>query len=569
MLSGTIARAIAYSCLSTAVFVSPLTAGERASNEGAIPRLKLVVLLVFDQMRGDYLDRWHHLFPDGGFRRIIEDGAWFRNCHYPYAMTMTAAGHASLVTGAYPSTHGIVGNDWFEPASGRTVYSTSSERWQLRLWTDRPTPASTDRPGGSPERLLAPTFSDVLKEKYADRSKVVSLSVKDRAAILMGGRQADACYWLDGQTGLAATSSYYGDRIHSWVQDFNDRRPADAWLGKTWEKLRSDVDYDKEAGPDDGIGEGTGIGQGKIFPHTFNDGKTEPDPKYYESIAFSPFASDLLIELAASAIRQERLGQRDAPDVLCISFSSNDLIGHNWGPDSQEVLDATLRSDRNVATLLDVLDGSVGAGNYLVVVSSDHGVCPIPARLQSQGIDAGLLFVGDVSKKANAFLNERYKTNEAHWITAAVNSWVAVNRAAVQEFGLDCDEVISTLSRWLSEQPGISMAITRSELSEHRKGEDPFVEMVRRSYHPERAGDIAVVPRKHYYFAFALTGTSHGTPYDYDTHVPLLFFGGPVVPGNHEAPVAPQAVAPTVLSLLGHPSPDTVDVEALPSVTTP
>lgn len=555
-----------------------LLAGMSAAAGDSPARPKLVVLLVFDQMRGDYFGRWGHLFPDGGFRRLLDGGAWYQNCHYPYAMTMTAAGHASLSTGAFPSTHGIVGNDWFEPAIGQTVYATANDRWQLRLWTDTPVRGDQERPGGSPERLLAATFGDVVKEKYGDRSKVISLSVKDRSAILMGGRSADACYWMDGRTGLAATSSYYGDRIHSWVKEFNNRRPADQWLGKSWERLRDDVDYEKEAGPDDAIGEGAGTGQGKTFPHPFNDGKLEPNSKYYESVAFSPFASDLLVELALAAVRAEHLGQREAPDVLCVSFSSNDLIGHNWGPDSQEVLDATLRSDRNVATLLDALDQTVGAGNYVVAVSADHGVCPIPAQLQAKGVDAGLLFAGDLTKKANAYLNQKYKpSNDVNWISAAINSWVAVDRAPIKTLGLNADDVISALADWLAKQPGIEMAVTRRELvqekeptlqpsAESRAGEETkavILEMIRRSYRPDRAGDIAVIPRPHYFFAFALTGTSHGTPHDYDTHVPLVLFGTGVTAAVSKELVAPQSLAPTLLQLLELPKPATVDADAL------
>jgi hypothetical protein len=543
----------------TIVALAPLLAPPPQAGAGETP--KLIVVLVFDQLRADYLTRWGRLFEEGGFRRLCDEGVWLQNCRYPYAITVTAAGHASIATGASPRTHGVVGNDWFDRAEGRTVSSVEGTRWKLRLWTDDPALAAADRAAGSPEKLLAPAFGDVVKEKYGDGSRVISLSVKDRSAIFLGGRKADACYWTDSKTGLTATSSYYGDRIHAWVRKFNNARPADRWIGGRWERLRADVDYDREAGPDDAPGEGEGVLQGRTFPHPFPQ---SAGPQYYEALAVSPFASDLLTELAILAIREEKLGRRDAPDVLCVSYSSNDLIGHVWGPDSHEVLDATLRSDRNLRDLLDELDRSVGAGRYLVAVTSDHGVCPLPDQLRARGIDAGELRAPNLVQRAEAFLRERRGSPEdARWIAGAANSWVAVDRKLAAERGADPDEVAADLAAWLAQQSGVARAVVRRRIEQSESDEDDEVlRMLRLSYHPDRCGDVAVVPKPHYFFAFAPTGTSHGTPYDYDVHVPLLFYGARVKPGARSELVAPQAVAAVSLEALGIDRPPTVEFAA-------
>lgn len=509
---------------------------------------KLAVILVYDQMRGDYLTRWQHLFQEGGFKRVCQEGAWFKNCRYPYGITMTAAGHASIGTGCVPSQHGIVGNDWWEPALQKAVYAVESDRWKKRIWADG-VPLS-DENAGSPERLLVPTLGNSLKAKYGDASKVIAISAKDRSAILMGGAKSDATYWLD-KTGYFATSSFYGERVHDWVKQVNNSKPMDRWFGKSWERCRADVDYDKEAGPDDVIGEGNGIGQGRTFPHPFSKGKTKPDKDYYEAVVTSPMASDVLLDLAIEAIRAEKLGQRETPDLLCVSFSSNDLVGHSWGPDSQEVLDVTLRSDQQLKRLLDELDATVGKENYVVSISADHGVCPLSEVLKAKGIDAGRLFAKEMIKEANKFLNEHYKTTDQKWIAEGINTWIALDGATVLANKLDREEVATVLARWTESQPGVWFARTRDEMGVGATPEESTLEALRLSYRPERSGDVIVVPKPHYFFAFAITGTSHGTPHPYDRHVPGVYYGASIKPGVHETLINPQAIVPTYCRLLG------------------
>ena len=364
-----------------------------AAEKPASP-VRLAVLVVFDQMRGDYLQRWDELYGDDGFHRLERDGVWFQNCNYPYAGTVTGAGHASLATGTSGYKHGIIFNDWYDRKEGADVNCATHVRYQRVPAAPIKEPAvkgakvEKPRPGGTPERMLAPTLADALKAATGGKAKVVSLSMKDRSAALPGGQRPDACYWFDSTDGNFVTSTYYRDAIHPWVADYNSTKPADAWFGKEWTRLRPNLDYEKYSGPDDVVGEDVGYGEGRTFPHPLDGGLKMPGQKYYNAVYTSPFGNDILLGLVKRAIDAEKLGKHDVPDLLCVSFSSNDSIGHNWGPDSQEVLDVTLRSDLIVKELLQVLDAKVGKGNYMLALSADHGVCPLPEVAAKQGKDA-------------------------------------------------------------------------------------------------------------------------------------------------------------------------------------
>ena len=252
-----------------------------------------------------------------------------------------------------------------------------------------PTTTTTKSAQGSPERLLAPTFGEALKNATGGKARVFGLSFKDRSALLPVGPKADGAYWLDHADGMIVTSSFFRDAVHPWVAEFNKLHVADRWYGKTWEHSRSDVDYVKLAGPDLVVGEGKGVRQGVVFPHPMDGGLKRPGKAYYDALYNSPFGNEFLLELVKAGVVAEQLGHHDVPDLLTVSFSSNDSVGHTWGPDSQEVLDTTLRSDRMLANFLHFLDDKVGAGKYLVCVTADHGVCPLPEVSVKEGRDAG------------------------------------------------------------------------------------------------------------------------------------------------------------------------------------
>jgi predicted AlkP superfamily pyrophosphatase or phosphodiesterase len=556
---GTVCRLRTWMCVPVpllAVFFCVLSLPAQPKPKGKSQRPRLAVLLVFDQMRGDYLSRWQKLFAKGGFRRLQEQGTWFQNCHYPYANTVTAAGHASLLTGCSPNKHGIIANDWYERGAGKVVASVASDRYQP---VPPPTPEQRKKAGkkrlygAAPVRLLMPTLGDALKKATGGKGRVISLSLKDRSAVLPAGASADACYWFDSNTGQFVTSTYYREKLHSWAADYNRSRPADAWFGRAWKRLNPRLDYQRYSGPDDAPGEWIGIRQGRTFPHPMTAGLKKPGKNYYEAVVNSPYGNDLLFGLAKKAIAAERLGQKDIPDLLCVSFSSNDLVGHCWGPDSQEVLDITLRSDRLIKELLNYLDVKVGAGRYVLAVSADHGICPLPEAARAKGKPAGRLPETLLSASANQFLNDTFAPDEqpADWIEAAVFPWVYLNRSLIKERKLDPAKVEQALAQWLARQRGIQAAYTRTRLLKGPFKKDPIGEKVRHSFFPDRSGDVAVVAKPFYLVSSYLAGTTHGSPHAYDTHVPLLIYGSGVPARIRQDAVTPQATVVILARALG------------------
>jgi hypothetical protein len=522
------------------------------------PRPRLIVLVYFDQFRGDYLGRWSAEFGEGGFRRLTTDGAWFQNCHYPYAYTVTAAGHASVATGCPPADHGVVGNDWYDRADGRSVNCVGSDRHeQVPARTREGTDADEKkgaRGGVSPDRLLRPTVADALRLAMGDRAKVVALSIKNRGAALPGGKAPDACYWMDGGTGQFVTSSYYPVGVHPWVTEFNKGKPAERWRGKTWDRFRADLDYAKLSGPDDIAGESKGaVGQGRVFPHPFEPTDPKVKSAYLNAVYTSPFGNDLLLELAEKAITAEGLGADDVPDLLSLSFSSNDAVGHAWGPDSQEVLDVTLRSDRVMKRLLDVLDAKAGRGRYVLVMTADHGVCPLPEVSREQGRAAGRVQPA-AAAKIEAFLTETY--GKGKWVEVISGPWVYLNAKAVAGAGVKQGAIEEAVAGWLAKQDGVQAAYTRTALTAGVPKADATSQMVARSFHPGRCGDVYVLLRPYHLPSAALgTGTTHGSPWEYDTHVPLVVYGSGVRAGVRREAVTPLSAAPILARAAGFDPP--------------
>jgi hypothetical protein len=549
------AAAAALFGLSAALVGAAAERPQGKADDRAPPRL--AVLLVFDQFRGDYPSRWGELFGEGGLKRLMTDGAWFQNCHYPYAHTVTGAGHASLSTGTCPDRHGIFSNDWYERGAG-DVYCAAEPRYAQ---VPPPGPAKDDkearkwkaRGAGSPGRLLAPTLADAFKEATGGKGKVVSLSLKDRGACLTGGQRADAAYWFDETTGNFVTSTFYRDRPHVWVEELNAAKAADRWFGKPWERLRPDLDYTKYSGPDDVEAEWKGYGQGRTFPHPMDGGKKEIGRDYYEALYNSPFGNDLLLQLVKKAVAAEKLGSRDVPDLLCLSFSCNDPVGHCWGPDSWEVLDTTLRTDRLVRELLGFLDETVGKGRYTVVLAADHGVGPLPEVAKQQGKEAGRIDPTLLLKEAEAHLIKTFvKEGDKgeHPVEKFVDEWFYFNRGWLKAHGVTEGQAEEALAAWLRGRPGVAEAYTRRQLvSGDLVG--PVAGRIQRSFHADRSGDVLLLQKDYYLVTTRLQGTLHGTPYPHDTHVPLMVYGPGVVAGPRRDAVTPQAATAILARALG------------------
>lgn len=535
--------------------VSISSYGESSPNKG-----KLAVLMVFDQFRGDYLTRWKEHSNAGGFKKLLEEGVVFENCHYPYAGTITGAGHATLGTGVTPSVHGIVGNDWFDRKESKSVYCAASSRYL-------PVPPMKDssekekkKGAGNPERMLAPTLGDALKKATNSQGKVVSLSFKDRSAVLPAGFSPDYCFWFDSGTGGFQTSNYYQSSFPKWVKEFNESGFVNQWKGKAWEKFKPSLDYEKISGPDDQQGEGLGKGQGKSFPHPF--GKTQAD--YFEALYNSPFGNEVLFELMKKAVVAEKLGQTDSKDFLSISFSSNDPVGHTWGPDSQEVFDTTLRTDDLLNRLIAFLDEKVGRKNYTIVISADHGICPIPEVLKNKGVDAGRVNTDLLGKELENELTAKFgkKDSKGKYVESFTNGFVYFNKVVLSENSIKFEDIIDHSKGWVKKQKGIADAFAANDFTNSNQSEPGLLTQIALSYHPDRCGDLYVLLKPYYVPGNYLTGTTHGSPHKYDTHVPLVVFGGGVKPGLYKEKVAPT-LAPAILArFLEIPNPEKCQLEA-------
>ena len=526
--------------------------------------VRLAVLVVFDQMRGDYLARWRPLFGPNGFARLQRDGAWFTHCHYPYGVSTTGPGHASMLTGACADAHGIVDNEWAENFGGPRVYCAGDPRY----WFVPGAKPAKAKNAGTPERLKSETVADVLKVARGPGAKVFGLSLKDRSAILPTGRRPDGAYWFEG--GAFGTSTYYRDRVHPWVESFNASKTADRWFGTDWTALLPEVDCDRWSGSADAeAGEGSGTGQGRTFPHP-TAGAPALGAKYYEALARSPFGNELLLELAKTCIDAEGLGADDVPDLLVVSFSSNDLIGHMWGPDSHEVLDVTLRSDKIVADLLAFLDDRVGPGRYLLGLTADHGVCPLPEVSKARGVapEAARVDTALMKKRIDAVLSAKFpalrpKDKDASWVDSIPAPWVNLNSKLIAATGKARAEIAELAAKALQPDPPktdqdlrVVRTFTRAELAGTFPEADAVANRAKRSFHPSRCGDVYVVLEPYSLPAPRIsTGTTHGSPYNYDTHVPLLVYGPGVRGGAQAEPTTPQAMASIFAKWLNVPRP--------------
>ncbi|HUR55522.1 MAG TPA: alkaline phosphatase family protein, partial [Gemmataceae bacterium] len=498
--------------------------------------------------------------------RLQAEGAWFTRCYYPYGTTTTGPGHASMLSGTSAYKHGIINNNWHE--KGADTYCASHSRY-------KPVPAVPKMPddpkdfkqksGGCPDRLLSETVADVLKRSTTGKGKVFGLSLKDRSAILPTGKRPDGAYWFDRRFG---TSTYYADGVHPWVAAFNASGKAEQYLDKLWTRFRPDLDYAALAGPDDGPGEGGGTGQGKVFPHPTNAGKDAISKAYYEALANSPFGNDLLLDFAKTCVVAEELGQDDVPDLLVVSFSSNDLIGHTWGPDSHEVLDVTLRSDALMADFLTFLDAKVGKGNYAMAITADHGICPLVQHSAEAGMDAQQVAPAKLTERCEKHLKDTFGTfggpkdpkAKTAWVEAFSAPWMYLNARLVDAAKKPRGEVAASLAGFLRSQPEVARVFTREELASTFPEDDLMARRVQRSFYPERSGDVYVV-LKPYYLPTKPgdSGTTHGAPYNYDAHVPLVVYGPGVGGGPRTEPTAPQAAATILSRFLAVPPPKDAD----------
>jgi predicted AlkP superfamily pyrophosphatase or phosphodiesterase len=503
-----------------AALVTPVPRTVHAVEEA--PSIRLVLLVAVDQCRYDYLTRFRGEF-SGGLARLLTTGAVFSNAYLDHYPTVTAIGHSTMLSGATPAISGIIGNDWYDRALGRSVTSVSDPGTTLVGGTGE---------GASPRRLLVSTVGDELKsasraaEGAPNRPKVFGLSLKDRSAVLPAGHMADGAYWFDTGTGAFITSTFYRPDLPAWVAGFNAKKLGDASAGKTWTFL------DASSGP------------GHAMPAAVG-------APLYVALYGSPYGNELLAAFAETAIEAERLGQRGVTDILSVSFSSNDAVGHAYGPDSPEVRDMTVRTDRLLQTFFARVDALVGLDHTLVVLTADHGVAPLPELQQARHLPGGRLKGEELFTPIEDALRARF--GEGKWILSTAGTSPYLNHVLIAEKKLDPAEVRRVAAVAAQSAPHVAGVSPRPQTVSGKVAPDTIGRRILRGYNLTRSGDLEIVLEP--YWVRAASGTTHGTPYAYDAHIPLVFMGPGIRPGRYDATVALNDLAPTVATLLAIETP--------------
>jgi hypothetical protein len=486
-------------------------------------RPKLVVVIVIDQFRGDYIERYRDQFGDGGFRLLLDHGAYFSNCNYDYANTRTAPGHATLFTGAYSSGHGIADNEWWDPKKKRMVTSVEDDDTRI-------VGVPGDKTGASPRNLLADTLGDELKLATQGAARVFGVSLKDRAAILPGGFSANAAYWIDQKSGAWVTSTYYATELPKWVQDFNSGNRAAKYWDRDWRDAQAKI----------------------LRSTTHRKSKDGTDASFYEVVGSTPFANEYEFEFARELMVYEKLGDGPATDLLTVSLSANDILGHEVGPDTVEMRTMALALDRELADFFAFLGHQIGLANVWIALSADHGVSSLPDAVKKLHIPAANLGAGQIEAQINDEIAAKFSPGHA---TAYVKldyplAWLdqdAFTTAHIKEH--DAEAAVGEAMK----RAGLRDYYTKSQLAE---GEVPNTAMGRKylnSYSPEGSWFVMGVPEP--YTVGSTKGTDHASPYNYDTHVPLAFYGLPFQPGIYRTQSEPIDMAVTLASLLGINSP--------------
>ena len=501
-------------------------------------RPKLVVGIVVDQMRYDYLTRFGSKFGDGGFNRMINEGFNCKNNHFNYVPTYTGPGHASVYTGTTPKIHGIIGNNWYDKETKEMVYCAGDDNVQS-IGTE-------DKAGKmSPHRMQTTTFGDENRLFTQGQGKTIGISLKDRGAILPAGHIANAAYWFHGRDeGRWISSSHYMNELPQWVLNFNASTHAESYL-KEWNTLY-DISTYTESGVDENTFEGGFKGKDKAtFPY---DLKTlSKDNRGYDILKATPYGNSLTADFAMAAIEAEGLGQDQITDVLAVSFSATDYVGHNFGVNSKEVQDTYLRLDKDLERLFDYLDATVGKGEYTVFLTADHGAIDVPSYLGSLKVPAGYVNNKDRKEKFNAFLKATYGTDAI--VENISNDQIFLDRNKVKELGLKLSDVQDAIAMEQLSYLNVSKVYTATTM-----GSTGFYggieDLLQNGFNQKRSGDVMLVNDTSF-ISYGKTGSTHGSGLNYDTHVPLLFFGKGIKHGETYNKTIIPDIAPTISALLG------------------
>jgi len=537
------------------------TASEQSERE-----IRLVLQITVDGLRADLLSRYADRFGVGGFLLLKQHGTVFANAHYQHANTETIVGHATLATGAQPSVHGMTGNVWFDAETGELAYNIedadfpilpSREQDMVGAQVD-PAQKMARTQGRSPRALLAETFTDKLFSYTGRRAKIFAVSGKDRGAVALAGKAGKA-FWMSTNSGDFVSSAYYYEDYPDWVTRWNNERKAEAVAGTQW-KLLNDVDSYLLAHQDDRPYETDLRGYGRVFPHQFGNAD---DKLLYTQIISSPWGDKLTADFAARLLVSEQLGKDSVPDYLSISFSGVDAVNHFFGPSSLENEDMLLQLDRTLADLLALVDKQVGFEHTLVVLSADHGMAELPEYKAEQGYDAGRLTPDVILAATSRFAKQEFDSKDL--VKSYYRPFIYLDDAAISAAGLKKDQLATAMAKYLTRERGIYLAITPADVEQ--SPDSQLLHQIRNNIHPVRSGNIYIV-QDPYWFNFdsgPVTGM-HGSPWNYDTHVPIIFAGAGMRAKTVYRPVQPADVAATLSALLGMSPPASSQGTVLPEV---
>ena len=503
----------------------------------AQPEIRLVLLIAVDQFRYDYLTRFRNDYTSG-LKRLLTQGAVFTDANLEHYPTVTAIGHATMLTGATPSVSGIIGNDWFDRETNGQVQSVTD--------VDVKPIGAPNAATASPRRLLVSTVGDELKltssaPKGSDSApRVIGISLKDRSAIMPAGRGADAAYWLDTKSGAFVSSTYYMPDVPAWVRTFNERHLADAHLGEEWMPLSPPSASLKQMPKE--------LGQ-----------------PFYEAVFGSPFGNELLLEFASNALTHERMGQRGQTDLMSVSFSSNDSVGHTYGPESPQVRDIAIRTDRVIGQLLERVDKLVGLQHTLVALTADHGVAPLPESLTARSMPGGRMANKELFGAIQAGLEAKFGPGQ--WLASTAGSSPYLDYALIDTMQLNPEDVRRVAAAAAAAVPHVARVYTRDQLLRGQVADDRIGRRVLRGFNAQRSGDLEIILEP--FWMRSASGTTHGSPYNYDAHIPLVIMGPRIKAGTYSDPVALNDLAPTLTTLLDVQTPSGSSGRALTEAIKP
>ncbi len=519
---------------------------------------KLVLQITVDALRGDLPDRYSQVLGEGGFRYLMEHGIHYTNAHYQHANTETIVGHASLATGTKPSAHGMVGNVWFDREQNSLVYNIEDANYRL-LTAGADVDQSTEIDhtqkaanvdGRSPNNILTSTFSDELAVHFGGRSKIFGVSIKDRGAVSLAGHAGKA-FWFSKASGEFVTSNYYYDTYPQWVSTWNAAKPASLYADKQWELMYPSEKY-LFGDADDRDYETDFPGFGRVFPHAYG----QADDKYFTTrLTLSPAGDELTLDFAKALFEAEQLGEDEVPDYLAISFSSTDYVGHIFGASSLESEDNIARLDRTLAELFSYVDKKVGLDNTLIVLSADHGQPEVPGHLNERGIDRAHYFDVENLDKAPAIaeLKKQFGIGE-ELIEEYFHPYIYLNRELIRDKGLDQAVVEQAVATELLKFEGVAYAVSSTAMRTGNLPDTPLMRSILNNFHPKRSGDIYLVFEQDVFvndFDGLVVASTHGSPWRYDTFVPVMFAGAGILTHKISRAITPYDIAPTLAAYLG------------------